>query len=684
VHNVLRSQQNKSGVQVKFLFRKAFQHKNQLILILVLGLLHGLIYVFMIPPWWHHEEPGHFEYAWLIANRPGWPQPGDYDNSLRRQIVKSMTAIGQENLYNVSNRNLDDDPINLGGSPVGRKVVYYWVVSWPLRLVRGQAVLLQLYVARLTSLGLFLLSLWLAWLLMGELVTDRHPLRWMVPVFLALLPGYVDNMTSVHDDVIGAVVAAWYLWLSVRAIKKGFSVLSLLGWLVSLGLCVVARETTMTLVLLAPIVLLSRALKTRAVPLMGVGLLLLVLLLGTQILTFRDASQWYYFPAQQTSDRIKNAQTPFGEYVFSISAESSAGMEFGQSFAPDSIKPLRKKTLTLGVWIWADAPVQVSLPIITYRTPDGLAGSAQQIIQIGTTPAFYVTTFHIPYEAGHTWLTPLPAYPEGIAHIYYDGFVLAEGAHSSAPPTFNDEQLLSGTWDGQPFHNIIRNPSAEHAWFGLRDWVNKFQKLSYLDLALFLQTSQDLQGFGWYHRLAASSLFQSFWGRGAAAQVPLVGGSSYTFLQLLSLFFALGILHYSLRDRSLFMKPEIFFLAGVLLVVWIPTFFRGTYWVFYFVPLVPYARYAFPAFIPTALLICTGCLEALQWVRVHFALPESFPVLAFSAFMAGLACYAIFSFGGHFYPWLLNVSYLVFFLAVISIFFIVLRGYAAHQKSLDR
>jgi len=139
-------------------------------------------------------------------------------------------------------------------------------------------------------------------------------------------------------------------------------------------------------------------------------------------------------------------------------------------------------------------------------------------------------------------------------------------------------------------------------------------------------------------------------------------------------------LHYGLRDRSLFMNPEIFFLAGVLLVIWIPTFFRGTYWVFYFVPLVPYARYAFPAFIPTALLICTGCLEALQWVRVRFALPESFPVLAFSAFMAGLACYAIFSFGGHFYPWLLNVSYLVFFLAVISIFFIVLRGYAAHPS----
>ena len=654
------------------LLSKVFQRQNQLILILALGLLHGLIYVFMIPPWWHHEEPGHFEYAWLAANRPGWPKLGDYDNNLRRQIAESMFASGQENLYNVSNRDLDNDPIDLGGSPVGRKAAYYWVVSWPLRLVRGQAVLLQLYVARLTSLGLFVLSLWLAWLMMKELVTESHPLRWMVPVFLALLPGYVDNMTSVHDDVIAAVVAALFLWLSVRGIKKGFSALSLLGWLASLGLCVYARETTMPLVLLAPIVPLARVLKQRAVPVMGVVLLLIVLLLGAMALTFRDASQWYYFPAQQNSDRIKNAQTPFGAYAFSLSAEGGLGPEFGQSFAPDFIKRLREKTLTLGVWIWADAPAQINLPVIEYRTPDGLAGSEQQTVQIGTTPLFYTTNFHIPYEAGHTWLTPLPAFPERASRIYYDGFVLAEGEFSAEPPSFDNEQLLSGTWDGQRFLNMVRNPSAEHAWLGTRESANLLQQRFYIDPALFLQTLQDLQGFGWYHKLAASWLFQTFWGRGAAAQVPLAGGYAYAFLQMVSLFSALGVLHHGLRARSLFLRPEIFFLAGVLLLIWIPAFFRGTYWVFYFVPLVPYARYAFPAFIPTALVICVGLLEALRWLQARYALRESFPTIAFSALIGGLACYAIFSFGGYFYPGVMSTGYLVYFIAVIIIIFIVL------------
>ena len=660
-------------MQVRSLLAKAFQQKYQLAIILGLGLLHGLIYVFMIPPWWHHEEPGHFEYVWLAANRPGWPQQRDYDNDLRRTIAESMFASGQKNLYNISPRDLKDDPISFGGSPVGRKAVYYWIVSWPLRLVRGQPVLQQLYVARLTSLGLFLLSLWLAWLLMGELVADRHPLRWMVPVFLALLPGYVDNMTSVHDDVIGAAAAALFLWLSVRAIKKGFSVPSLLGWLASLVLCVYARETTMILVLLAPVVLLALVLKKRAVPLMGAGLLLITLLLGVQVMTFRDASQWYYFPAQQSSNRIKNAQAPFGEHIFSLSAESDA--EFGQSFSPDFIKPLRKKTLTLGVWIWADKPVRLNLPVINYRTPDGLAGSELQTIKIDTTPVFYTTKFYIPYEAGHTWLTPLSTFPNRVEHVYYDGFVLAEGEYSSTPPAFDDDQLLSGTWDGQPFLNLVRNPSAEQAWLGLRESANLLQqRWSYIDPALFLQTVQDTHGFGWYQKLAASTLFQGFWGRGASSQVRLTGKYSYTFLQLVSVFSAIGVFLYGLRNRSLFFRPELFFLAGALLLIWIQAFFRGTYWVFFFVPLVPYARYAFPAFIPTALLICAGFLEALRWLQARYTLSRFFPTLVFCAFIGGLALYAIFSFGGYFYPRVLNTGYLIFFIATISIIFVVLKN----------
>jgi len=659
-------------------FVKSIQ-KHPLSTILILGLIHGLIYVFMIPPWWHHEEPGHFEYAWLAANREEWPQPGDYDNDLRREIAVSMLESGQENLYNVSRKRLKDDPIVLGFPMVGRKPVYYWTVSWSLRLVRNQPVLTQLYVARTVSLAMFVVSLWLAWLLMRELVKENHPLQWLVPLFLALLPGYVDNMTSVHDDVIGAVVAALFYWLSVRIIIKGFSPLLTLAWIGSSALCFYARDSTMILLLLAPIVPLSLFLKKKTVPVLGGIIFFVGIVVASQVLTFRDASQWYYYPATKSTNRVKTAQAPFGDYTFSLSGERP----FGQSFAPGFIKPLRKKTLTLGVWIWAETPTQVSLPIIQYRTRDGLRKSESQKTQIGTTPAFFTTTFYLPYEIGHTWLIPMPAFPEGVEHVYYDGFVLVEGEYGSTPPIFDNQMLGKGEWDGQSFQNLVRNPSAERAWLGLRETVNRLQIKNYIKPALFLQTIQDWHGFGWYNRLAISSLFQGFWGRSAAAQVPLLGEYSYGFLQIISFLAILGSFHYILNSRLVLLRPEIFFLAVALPIIWIPAFFRGTWFILNFVPLVPYTRYAFPAFAPTALFICAGLIIILRQISKRYSLPEFLPEISFSAFMLGLAFYAIFSFGGYFYPIILNLGHVILFIILIYMFYIFLYHYsqAIHDLS---
>ena len=41
---------------------------SRLGLILLLALFHGLIYVFLIPPWQHYDEPNHFEVVWLTRH----------------------------------------------------------------------------------------------------------------------------------------------------------------------------------------------------------------------------------------------------------------------------------------------------------------------------------------------------------------------------------------------------------------------------------------------------------------------------------------------------------------------------------------------------------------------------------------------------------------------------------------
>ena len=325
--------------------------------------------------------------------------------------------------------------------------------------------------------------------------------------------------------------------------------------------------------------------------------------------------------------------------------------------------------MTLGVWIWADQPTTISLPIIQYRTPAGLEKSPSLEIEIGTTPTFYTTTIYIPYEAGHTWLIPMPVFPEGTTGVYFDGFVLAEGEFSSVPPEFDNEQLSSGVWDGKPFVNFLRNPSAEKAWLGLDKTVDRFQK-TYIDLALFLQTAQDAQGFGWYYKIVGSFLFQGFWGRGAGTQISLLGSYSYKFLQVIFLLSILGMSKYLRRFRSLFLKNELFFLGSVIVIIWLPTILRGTTEIFNFVIILPYARYALPAIIPTALLFCAGFLEVLRWVSSKFSYSKNLPALFFLAFNGSLAGYALFSFGGYFYPWILNTGYLLFFCLLMSSFYL--------------
>jgi hypothetical protein len=51
-------------------------HRKKLLGVLLIALIAGLFYTYFIPPWQHYDEPTQFEYAWLIANRPGLPQLG--------------------------------------------------------------------------------------------------------------------------------------------------------------------------------------------------------------------------------------------------------------------------------------------------------------------------------------------------------------------------------------------------------------------------------------------------------------------------------------------------------------------------------------------------------------------------------------------------------------------------------
>jgi len=234
----------------------ASRERTFLRFLLFLALIRGLLYLSVVPPWEHHDEPTHFEYAWLIANRSALPQRGDYDQDMRREVAASMIEHRFPRLHNLGYPDLGKDgPIWIGISELGHPPFYYLLAALPLRLVRHSDIPAQLYLARLVSLILYLCSIWVGYRLVGELAAPGHPLRRVVPGTMALLPAYTNLMTAVNNDVGAVVVFALFLWGAVRMIRRGFSWLRLL-WLVgTAALCVWTKNTASVAIVLLPLAL---------------------------------------------------------------------------------------------------------------------------------------------------------------------------------------------------------------------------------------------------------------------------------------------------------------------------------------------------------------------------------------------------------------------------------------------
>ncbi|MCI0520644.1 MAG: hypothetical protein L0Z70_10380, partial [Chloroflexi bacterium] len=122
--------------------------------ILLAALAHGLIYLSLVPPWQHYDEPNHFEYAWLIAHRNQIPEAGDYDQEMRRETARSMIVHGFfRDMDFLPDLAATDEPIYIGTySQVSTPPFYYLLVSVPLRMAAGMDITSQLYVGRGVSL----------------------------------------------------------------------------------------------------------------------------------------------------------------------------------------------------------------------------------------------------------------------------------------------------------------------------------------------------------------------------------------------------------------------------------------------------------------------------------------------------------------------------------------------------
>lgn len=476
-------------------------------LVLGVAFLQGLLYLFLLPPWQHYDEQNHFEYAWLLANY-GWNVPVDQiDSAFRREIAASL----QEYRFHGSARGTwlnDGQNIEIGLSQRGHPRVYYALVSIPLRLVSHLDVVSQLYVARFVSFTLFLCTIAIAGAIMRDLTPPDHGLRWAVPLSLALLPPFVDVMTAVNNDVGAVAVFSLFLWGAVRTIRFGITWRRVVWVALTALLCLAVKNTVFVAVPLLPFVLIiAGCVRHPQAWRWAIGGAVAMIIVGSVTLFgWGDAAYWYR-RASVVNARLPTSQAqtaaPFGTRAFTLVASpNDYPQQLIYPLSPSLTNQLAGQTVTVGGWLWADQPTRAATVGLSFNETNSEAIDLHaQPLALTTTPTFWSQTFTLPtgVRAIHYTLQAAPQVAQSTpVHLFLDGVLLTKGTFDpTAPPSFDNSQLTTGSWAGQRFTNLIRNASAEQTWPRSRPRVDQvLARYSRHSPAQFLLALLDVQRTG--------------------------------------------------------------------------------------------------------------------------------------------------------------------------------------------
>jgi hypothetical protein len=627
-----------------------------LMVVLLIGLVHGMIYLALIPPWQHYDEPTHFEYAWLVANWRRIPEAGEYDAEMRREVAQSMIDHGfYEGLGYLPNLDASKGEIPIGSySQLGDPPLYYLLTAIPVGLLKTQPVTVQLYGARLMSIAMLLVSLGAIYGLVCELTTPGSPLRWVIPGGVALLPGYVELMSAINNDVGAAALMALVLWGSVRLVKRGWHFWTVLWSGAAMVLCLFTKETVFWA---APLWVLGVALsllpgRWKRLGWVAVGAIGAVLVAAT--VGWGDAVLWYRSTDQAEDTRMRAGEAPVGESVFSLQIDDPNQIngrvtQLSQLVPTETVRELRGQFVTVGAWMWADEPVTTYLPVLTAFTAVRGANQAMQTVEVGTEPAFYAYYASVPENTTHLQihLSSADLGPAVQGKIYLDGIVLVAGEQPiEVAPIWDNATADTGTWAGEAVVNAIRNASAESAGPRVYPWVDKLgsRVIPYNGRpSLLVYSILDHERAGNYYLYAVKNLVQTFWGKFAWGHVKLEGTAIYSILTgatLIGLIGCIAIIGYKFPQYQL---SALGVLGLALLGVWGLTLVRGVFHLFNVNSFIPGARYAYPVIGPTMGVLGYGWWSILSSIGKRLRLKAGFLVAGLGLAMLAVDIWSVIS-----------------------------------------
>jgi len=604
-----------------------------LFLLLVYVLIRGFLQVAVVPPWQHPDEPTHFEYVRLIAEKGHLPEPGDYSLPMRREIAASMFQFDfwPSDKKPPFGQLLSDTPPGIGISELRHPPLYYALAAltqWP---VMHASVEMQLYAGRLLGVIALTATIPIAYWLLRTLFPERRLIYLGVPVCLAFLPPYVDQMTSVNNDVLTTPLFSLFLLVLVLLVRDGLSWQRLGLTIGFLTLALMTKTTTIigipTLIVALPLAIFRRPWGKRIWVAIGGG----ILVTGLVSLQWGDAAGWYKFGGselQRSQSRARLA-TPVGRdalYVEDLSEKEAHYLY--QELPLDQGEALMGKPVTLAGWVRSAEPSEEIAPVGYFSLYDG---QVRHEWPVEASLAWAFHTFTATITSGARGIAVgLHPYLKGnrkTGAFYVTGLTLVEGEGwpEHRPPTWDDDQAERGTWGDRSFVNLLHNGTGHRSMLSLRPaWGGSRSEYLRWDQAKVLQSALEWRRTGWFSRLVVTNLYQGFWGRFSWNQVAL---PNWWFWLLLipTVAGGIGILRLFLREfwskRALlerWQQRALVLLAVAFVLAWINAWLRGHPLFFAQYRFVSGARYTFLVEVVSVMFLLMGILE---WWPKRWQLP---------------------------------------------------------------
>jgi 4-amino-4-deoxy-L-arabinose transferase-like glycosyltransferase len=243
----------------------------------------GVSWALILPPFQAPDENSHFGYAQDVAER--FELPGDKERkvfSTEAQLAHDRSNSEQSaalleskpewsraayERWQGEEARLPDSARSDGGgeNPATTNPPLYYLYVAPAYLVSGAGDIFdRLYVMRIWTVLLLLVTATGAWLLAGELFGRNRQLQLVAGAFAGLQPMVTFVSASITPDAMLYALWSLALWLGVRILKRGLTLAQGAALLGIVGLAIVTKASSYALLPAALLVLAIGLLRMRA------------------------------------------------------------------------------------------------------------------------------------------------------------------------------------------------------------------------------------------------------------------------------------------------------------------------------------------------------------------------------------------------------------------------------------